>query len=442
MAVLFLQSPYSFLFRDIAKEFLKNDIKCYAITFNLGDKYLYKGINTINAHSRIKSYIKEPIDNLELEKIRKEVKNIKNMYVIKKEKILDKPITEYEKRYFYSYIRFLEEIISEKGITKIIMQNDLRWQHALAIYVAKKNKINYYVFELGLFRPNTITIDTKGVNNNNSVPRDPNFYKSYKKINNSIDDDGEIESIRKNELVRNFNLINYILLYRLGEYLKINSIENKKITINDYFKRFLYTYFKRNGNKKKQYTKIPERYIFVPLQVNDDTQILVHSDYKNMNEFMEDIIDAVTNYNNKHDKEPINIVFKEHPMDIGKSNYSNLYLKYKNHKNLYFLNEGDTKSLIANCELLITINSTVGLEALEAFKRVISLGNAFYNINGIVKKSNPSNLSKDIEDSLSTPVDKELIENFIHFLKNEYQIKGDEYYYSENTIKRIVKKIL
>jgi len=38
--------------------------------------------------------------------------------------------------------------------------------------------INYLVTERGIFRPDTTTIDFKGVNGYSSIPKDINFYKN------------------------------------------------------------------------------------------------------------------------------------------------------------------------------------------------------------------------------------------------------------------------
>jgi capsule polysaccharide modification protein KpsS len=433
MSILYLQSPYSFLFNEIGKELKKKSINSYAITFNLGDKYLYRDINQINIHKKINNTEQIQINNAKLN----EILNIDNYYTQKKEKILKEEISEIEEQYFYKYVHILEEIIKEKDIKFLLMQNDTRWQHSLAIYVANKMDIDYYVFELGLFRPNTITIDPKGVNYNNSVPRNKEFYRNinienkfdYSKINSDI-----------SEFERNIIVAKYMIYYRIGELLGKNSLENKTISLKDYFSRFYNTYLKKS-KKENNSIKLPQNYIFAPFQVVNDSQTLVHSNFKNMIEFAETVIEGVKKYNRDND-DHLAIVFKEHPMDVGKVKYDDFYKKYKNDGSIIFLKQGNTKRIIEKSNLVITINSTVGIEALEMHKKVICLGRAFYAIDGIAKKSNQDNLANNIDNILNKKIDIDLIDNFLDYLKYEYQIEGNEYYYNENQVKKITDMIL
>jgi capsule polysaccharide modification protein KpsS len=433
MSILFLQSPYSFLFNEVRIKLKNQGIKSYAMTFNRGDKYLYKDAEQIDINKEINTIKQIQINNDKLN----EILNIDNYYTKKKEKILNEELTKREKNYFYKYVEILEKIIKEKDIKFLVMQNDTRWQHSLAIYVANKMNINYYVFELGLFRPNTITIDPEGVNYNNSLPRNKEFYRDIS-IENKFDYSKTNSDI--NEFERNIIVAKYMIYYRIGEILGKNSLENKTISLKDYFSRFYNTYLKKS-KKEDNSIQLPTNYIFVPFQVVNDSQTLVHSDFNNMIEFAETVIEGVKEYNKNND-DGLSLVFKEHPMDVGKVNYDDFYEKYKNNDSIIFLKQGDTKKIIEKSDLVITINSTVGIEALEMHKKVICLGRAFYAIEDIAKKSNQTTLANDIEESLNKEIDTDLIDNFLDYLKYEYQVEGNEYYYNEKQIKKITDMIL
>ena len=315
------------------------------------------------------------------------------------------------------------------------MMNDLRWQHAIAIHLAKKLNIKYLVFELGLFRPNTITLDSKGVNYNNSVPKNKEFYLNlegfnkfdYTKINSDI-----------TEKKRNIVITKYMILNTIGKLFGIYTPANNRNSILDYYKRFKNTYLKKKIFKN---ITLENKYIFVPLQVKTDTQTLLHSDYNDMNEFMEDTIQGVNEYRKKYDSN-IELVFKEHPMDCGKVSYENFYIKYKGYTWINFLKDGNTKEVIENSDMVITINSTVGLEAIEMYKPVICMGRAFFTIDGIANKSNLLKLADDIRDKLIEVKDKKLIDNFLNYLRYEYSVEGNLYYYDEKQIENISSIIL
>lgn len=430
MNILLLQSSYSLFFNELGLN-LKKQNQIYSLCFSLGDKYLKSNLeNTLLWEEikkiKIKSDFKEKIS---------EILRIDNLYFKLREKIDEEELTLKEKKYFYKYYIFLEKYLIDNKIDKIIMMNDLRWQHAIAIHLAKKLNLEYFVFELGLFRPNTITLDSQGVNYNNSVPRNREFYLKlegpskfdYSKIKSQI-----------TEKQRNIVIAKYMILNTIGKLFGIYTPANNRNSILDYFKRFKNSYLKK---KDKENITLKNKYIFAPLQVKTDTQTLVHSDYNNMKKFMEDTIQGVKKYREKYNSN-IELVFKEHPMDCGKVLYDDFYIKYKKFTWIKFLKDINTKEVIKNSNMVITINSTVGLEAIEMYKPVICMGRAFFTIDGIAKKSNSLKLAYDINEVLKEVKDKKIIDNFLNYLRYEYSIEGNLYYYNEKQIKEVSNIIL
>lgn len=431
MKILFLQSPYSLFFNELGKYLLKKKNRVYSLAFTLGDVFLKKDLKNIKVWKELK---KKPLEQ-DYKNLIDDIEKIDNLYFKLRDKVDQGKLTQKEKIFFYKYYKFLEAFILENKIEKIVMMNDLRWQHAIAIHLAKKYNIDYIVFELGLFRPNTITLDHRGVNFNNSVPQNKNFYfnlKSFYKYDYTSINSGITEK------QRNLILIAYILLNKFGKLLGIYCPENNRGSMLDYFKRFKNTYIKK---KAPQNATLERKYIFAPLQVKTDTQTIVHSDYNSMTEFMEDTITGVREYRKKY-KSNIELVFKEHPMDQGKVSYDDFYKRYKNYDWVKFLKNGNTKEIIKDSELVITINSTVGLEAIEMYKPVICMGRSFFTIEGIARESHLDRLADDVNLELVTIKDKELIDNFLNYLRYEYSIEGNLYYYNEIQLKNICDIIL
>jgi capsular polysaccharide export protein len=80
----------------------------------------------------------------------------------------------------------------------------------------------------------------------------------------------------------------------------------------------------------------------------------------------------------------------------------------------------------ARCDLVITINSTVGIEAIDAGIPVITLGQAFYSFPGVVAghceevKVLPGLIGEALADAGN--VDREIQQRFIAALKEKYQL--------------------
>ncbi len=213
------------------------------------------------------------------------------------------------------------------------------------------------------FFPNTLQIDPCGVNAANSLPRKADFY---------------------------LNLPDYGLDDLPTE------VQARKLKIS------------------YPVAELPNDYVFFPFQIPSDQQIRVHSRWiRTMDAFMDLIMNLASKYPNK------NFVIKEHP-----SFKQSIIGKRPSKRNILFANGNNTEQLIKNARLVITLNSTVGIEALLFGKPVITLGDACYNIKGLVKHaSNLIELDKFIADEGWLP-DERLRIQFLGYIWNEYLVHG------------------
>ena len=198
---------------------------------------------------------------------------------------------------------------------------------------ALNRKIVY--FENGLL-PNTTTMDDAGINYHNSLPRNAEFYLDY------------WSSVKSRKFGKN-------LPKRLTPI--VTSVVSEAEPQN-----------------------LPPYYIFVPFQIDTDSQLLDNSTWIcNMQELfflLKDIHIALT------DKR-LCFVIKEHPR--SKKKYYNLNKFTVPHRYLIFASGYSTQKLIQHAHGVLTINSTVGMEAILLGQKVITLGKACYNIPGLVK---------------------------------------------------------
>jgi len=276
---------------------------------------------------------------------------------------------------YLAIINFLRyEVILDSKYQKMLLWNGGKFRQRIVIEIAKYKGIKVYFFENGLL-PNTLVFDEKGINYENSVPRNKAFYSDYHILKS----------------------LPTALVPRVGK--------NR-----DIFK----------GEKKG----LPVKYIFVPFQVDYDTQIISHSHWiKNMRMLFE-IISKLKLPSDIH------IVFKEHPSSGVE--YPDLYQKIQNSTQMAFQNTYSTQELIENSIAVITINSTVGVESLLFHKKVIVLGDAFYKIEGITLFANTQLALQNIVTTIeSIEIDTNLIDNFLKYLYYDYLIRKDEDYLTE-----------
>jgi capsular polysaccharide export protein len=109
-------------------------------------------------------------------------------------------------------------------------------------------------------------------------------------------------------------------------------------------------------------------YVFLPLQVSGDTQIKLHSDVNNAG--------AVEIASGLASRAGVRLLVKLHPAE----NDAAMIAEIVRLQNAYSFDivAAPTTELIKHAQKVVTINSTVGLEALLYGKEVISLGRCFY----------------------------------------------------------------
>lgn len=318
----------------------------------------------------------------------------------------------------------IAKFIEANKINLVIVQNDLVGFSSIPLTVARKKEIKTLIFEDGFFRPNTIVLDEKGVNFNNSCPRERDFYEhlviEQEKFHNFLSEEKSKMSKPKTKFPLSPR---YILgLVKHPQRMPIIYLR-LKLELQAHF-----------YHRKKM-----KNYVLLPLQMRKDSQILYHSSIKDMGDLVNICVSALAKYN-KRAKKQLSLVVKEHPRDkcfaeVTKS------IKRPEVK-VIFLSQADTRKLIKESSLVITINSTVGIESLLYHKPVITLGNAFYNIDGIVYHCNNfEELDSLMEKALNIPLNKKLIDKFLYYLKFYYQVDGDLDHPDEKNILPVITRI-
>ena len=226
-------------------------------------------------------------------------------------------------------------------------------------------KIAY--FENGLL-PGTTTMDFSGVNAFSSISGASLFYERYFKENDCI-------SLADTKLLARKPHKRKLQLARLGS----------------------------------------EKYVFIPFQVNFDSQVIINSPWLNsMESFYELLLSVVDEVD-----ETLVFIIKEHPSDPRV--YKEFYNK---HPRIKFVSD-DTEQLIRGAQAVITLNSSVGIEAAMLEKKVVVLGNACYSIEKMMKVvTSKEGLISALNGLDGQKIDLNITRAFFTYLKNDYLLPG------------------
>lgn len=242
----------------------------------------------------------------------------------------------------------------------------------LVVAAASALGIRVLRFENGLL-PRTMTVDARGINAHNSVPREASFFRAYAAGKPPWPE----------------------LLLTPRPSVAGKALHSTADTL-------------------------PARFLFVPFQVDNDTQILGNSPWvRDMRQLYHALYAALL----QQADPDLELVFREHP--ATKRRYPDLHRHAATHARVYFINDRPLAELLDQATGVVTINSTVGIEALLKSHGVLTLGEAFYNIPGLVLHADsaaalPASLAA-LPHFTPDPV---LRTGFFHYLAEAYAVPG------------------
>ncbi|MBC9249153.1 capsular biosynthesis protein [Pseudomonas alcaligenes] len=240
-----------------------------------------------------------------------------------------------------------------------------------------------FFFENGLL-PNTTTLDPRGVNYRNSVPRQAEFYRSYQAPAGATE--AQLTLVPRKP--RNTGVAPIVL---------------------------------------------PERFVFIPFQDDRDTQVRLFSPW------VGDMRQLFALGERLAAETGLTVVFKEHPS--SRESYPELHAR--SHERLLFANGNATQELIQASQFVITLNSTVGLESLLLGKPLLTLGQAFFNIPGLVMHAdNAEELLELARAFPQWPLEPLIRDNFLRYMAADYCIQGGWQNAEPTQLQRVAARML
>ncbi len=170
-------------------------------------------------------------------------------------------------------------------------------------------------------------------------------------------------------------------------------------------------------------------FIFFPLQVNSDTQIILNSDYDSMYDALEKILPELK-------KTGLKIVIKEHPFEVESVDYS----RFIDNKTVFMVRKYSIETLIDKSEFVVNINSSVGLQAISRMRKTLVLGKCMYaHAPGLVEFKSEMNISNEISKTLMLESD---VKCYIQHFEDSIFVKGNWKNISADFIHAVCSRIL
>ncbi|MCR9212234.1 MAG: capsular biosynthesis protein [Proteobacteria bacterium] len=297
-----------------------------------------------------------------------------------------------------------------------------RYYHKTAIQIAKEMGISVVATDFGYLRPDWITFERDGMSVNSNFPRDPVRINSLAKQCSIVDFTPRFQdSFRRMA----FWAILYHLSSSLCHFLYPGYRSHQKhhpVLVGIGMGIRLLRNGKAQSSSNRAIASIQNsnsEYFLFPLQMATDFQIRSYSPYEKLDDAIEEVIQSFASHAPKSTK----LFIKIHPLDPGLKNWAQLISKLSRKNGVdarvYYLKGGDLSKLLEKTRGVVTVNSTVGLWALRKSCPIKLLGEAIYDVVGLVDKQ-----SLDDFWIMPKPPNPDLSKNFFKALADTVQLRG------------------
>lgn len=316
---------------------------------------------------------------------------------------------------------WIGDFIQKNHIDALVCFGDCRIYHRLASRVAETSGRNFYVFEEGYLRPDYVTLEKGGVNAYSNLAAKPSDFLRHEPVI-SLKPEATHPSFRRMGLTAMaYYAAGWFLQYRFPHYRHHKDFSPFKecfYWVRSGIRKVVYRQSERSL-QKQIIEQLDNRYFLVALQVFNDSQILEHSPYEDVRDFIEEVITSFA----RHAKPDHHLVLKHHPMDRGHRDYSRLIADLSGQngvaQRVHYVHDAHLPTLLKHSLGVVTINSTVGLSALHHEKPLITLGRALYDIEGLTYQHELSSFWSEY-----TPVDQVIYLKLRSYMIKTTQLNG------------------
>lgn len=318
---------------------------------------------------------------------------------------------------------FLRRFLQSEKVTDIVLLGEQRRYHKEAVAIAKACGVRVTVTDYGYLRPDWITLERDGMGGNSRFPKDP---LEIQRLAEGVPmPDGEQRyrdstlKMALGDLAYSFGTVIFWWLYPF--YRKSYMRPDPLI----YFPAMGLQLVLRSLRRKKAQEQAEaiatagKRFYLFPLQLEHDFQIVAYSPYDSLDEAIHQVIRSFA----LHAPADAKLVIKVHPWDPGLRNWRRLIVSESRHlgvqDRVVYLDGGNLDVLIRTASGMVTVNSTSGVRALQLGCPVTILGQASYDIKGLVHRGS-------LDDFWERPAapDPELASALVRAMAATIQVRG------------------
>ena len=275
-------------------------------------------------------------------------------------------------------------IVTEKGVTDVVLYGDTRPVHAEAVALAKARGLTVHVFEEGYMRPYWVTYE-RGGSNGNSRLMDMDIAQMQQALAQS-DMEAPLPPGHWGDMRHHIfygALYHWFVMFRNGDYRNFRPHRSLPVTkeFQLYVKRLLLmpalALDRVASTLRTRLGGFP--YHLALLQLEHDSAFQMHSPFDTMSDFLELVIEGFARGAPQHH----HLVVKAHPLEDGRvplrGEIRRLARLHDVAARVHYVRGGKLAQLLNDARSAVTVNSTAGQQVLWRGIPLRVFGRAVYN---------------------------------------------------------------
>lgn len=279
---------------------------------------------------------------------------------------------------------YFSEICQANAITDIVLYGDTRRIHAEAVEIARSLGLQIHVFEEGYLRPYWVTYE-RGGSNGHSRLTDTTVGEMQEVLENS-DTETSLPPSHWGDMRQHIfygALYHWFVMFRNQEYR--NFQPHRALPVAREFQLYLKRLLLMPAQAlERQLATLRIRnggfpYHLALLQLEHDSSFQMHSPFKTMTEFLEEVVSGFAKGAPRHH----HLVIKAHPLEDGRvalrREVDRLARAYEIRHRVHYVRGGKLAQLLNEARTAVTVNSTAGQQVLWRGIPLKVFGTAVYD---------------------------------------------------------------
>ncbi|MCH2096109.1 MAG: capsular biosynthesis protein [Rhodobacteraceae bacterium] len=334
----------------------------------------------------------------------------------------------------------LSHLITDKGVTDIVLYGDTRDIHATAVQVAQARGLRIHVFEEGYMRPYWVTYERDGCNGHSRL-----MTMSVDEMRTALefsDMESPLPPAHWGDMRHHVfygALYHFFVMFRNGAYRNFTSHRSISVFtefalhVRRLFLMPLLALHRMAATARVRYGGYP--YHLVLLQLAHDSSFVQHSPFDSIEDFLAVVIDGFAKGAPGHH----HLVFKAHPLEDGREPLrraiNRLAHQHGVADRVHYIRGGKLARLLNDARAAVTVNSTAAQQVLWRGIPLKVFGDAVYGKPEFVS-------TQALSDFFASPArpDNRAYKDYRRYLLETSQLPGG--FYSARGRRQLLRQVI